>query len=208
MSYRRFKMPELKREFGLAEEKRTSLFHDITPVEPSNWLKTTLAAGRKMPLVSEKAKSEFLVAPILTELCLRTDSAFGVFSGIALDADKKAHLNGECDFILSDKNTFSLESSVFALVEAKKDDLEDAVPQCAAQMLAARIFNGNDENQAIYGCVTNTNEWQFLKLDKKTIIIDRDTYYFNQLPTILGIIIHIIGQYVDLPELAAEPILT
>jgi hypothetical protein len=200
-------MPELKREFGL-EEKRSSLFPHVQPIEPSQWLKANLAAGRRMPLVSEKAKSEFLVAPILTELCLRADAAFGVFSGISLDADKKSHLNGECDFILSDKNTFSLESSVFALVEAKKDSLEDAVPQCTAQMLAARIFNGNDENQVIYGCVTNTNEWQFLKLDQKTIIIDRDTYYFNQLPTILGIILHIVGQYVDLPELAPEPILT
>jgi hypothetical protein len=28
------------------------------------------------------------------------------------------------------------------------------------------------------------------------------------LPMILGIILHIVGQYVDLPELAPEPILT
>jgi aconitase B len=196
MSYRKFKMPELKREFGL-EEKRSRLFSDILPIEPSQWLRITLQAGQKMPIVSEKAKSEFIVAPILTELCLRTNQAFGVYSGAMLNVDAKRNLNGECDFILSDKNTLFLESSIVALVEAKKDNIEEAVPQCSAQMLAARIFNGNDENQAIYGCVTNTNEWQFLKLDKKTIIIDRDTYY-----------LHIVGQYVDLPELAAEPILT
>lgn len=206
MSYRRFKMPELKREFGL-QEKRSSLFLDVLPIEPSQWLKANLAAGRKMPIVSEKAKSEFIVAPILTELCLRTNQAFGVYSGAMLNVDTKRNLNGECDFILSDKSTMFLESSIVALVEAKKDNVEEAIPQCTAQMLAARIFNGNDENQVIYGCVTNTNEWQFLKLDQKTIIIDRDTYYFNQLPTILGVILHIVGQYVDLPELAPEPIL-
>jgi hypothetical protein len=207
MSYRKFKMSELKREFGL-EEKQAQLFEGIVPVPLSSWLTTTLQAGRRMPIVSEKAKSEFIVAPILTELCLRTNQAFGVYSGAMLNVDAKRNLNGECDFILSDRNTLFLESSIVALVEAKKDNIEEAIPQCTAQMLAARIFNGNDENQVIYGCVTNTNEWQFLKLDKKTIIIDRDTYYFNQLPTILGVIIYIIGQYVDLPELAAEPILT
>jgi hypothetical protein len=200
-------MSELKREFGL-EEKQAQLFEGIVPVPLSSWLTTTLQAGRRMPIVSEKAKSEFIVAPILTELCLRTNQAFGVYSGAMLNVDAKRNLNGECDFILSDRNTLFLESSIVALVEAKKDNIEEAIPQCTAQMLAARIFNGNDENQVIYGCVTNTNEWQFLKLDKKTIIIDRDTYYFNQLPTILGVIIYIIGQYVDLPELAAEPILT
>jgi hypothetical protein len=207
MSYRKFKMPELKREFGLTE-KQMKLFEGIVPVSPSSWLATTLQAGRRMPIISEKAKSEFIIAPILTELCLRTNQAFGVYSGAMLNVDAKRNLNGECDFILSDKSTLFLESSIVALVEAKKDNIEESIPQCAAQMLAARIFNGNDEDQDIYGCVTNTNEWQFLKLEGRTIIIDRDTYYFNQLPTILGVVLHIVGQYVNLPELAPEPIIT
>lgn len=207
MAYRRFTMQKLKSDFGL-QERETALFVHIEPLQPSSWLRTTLRAGRKMQLVSEKAKSEFIVAPIFAELRLRSHKAFSVFSGAMLTVDAKRNLNGECDFILSDKNTMFPESAIFALVEAKHGLIDEGIPRCAAQMLAARMFNGHDDNQIIYGCVTNTDEWQFLKLEGTMIVIDKNKYYFNELPTILGVICHIVAQYVDLPELAPEHILT
>ncbi len=206
MAYRQFKMPQLKREFGL-REKKARIFENVAPIEPSKWLQMTLRAGQEMQLITEKAKSEFVVAPMLMELCLRSNKAFSVFSGVTLKVDTKRNLNGECDFLLSSQDTIELESAVFALVEAKNGLIDEGIPQCAAQMLAARIFNGEDEVQNIYGCVTNTDEWQFLKLEGQTLIIDKRRLYFNELPLILGTIITIAKQYVDLPELAAEPIL-
>ena len=40
----------------------------IPPVQPSEWLKEGISRSKNFSLATEKAKSEFLIAPILNEL--------------------------------------------------------------------------------------------------------------------------------------------
>jgi len=69
MAYSDFSLTKFKKEFGLTEEK-IKLFPDANLIEPSEWLKTTLAISLRLALASssEKARSEFIVAPLLLEL--------------------------------------------------------------------------------------------------------------------------------------------
>jgi len=194
MAYSDFSLAKIKKEFGLIEEKIT-LFPEVDLIEPSEWLKTTLKVSLRLALTSssEKARSEFIIAPLLLELEMINNQSFSIFSGEKLDVLPEKGLNGECDFILS-KSAFSstLQSPVFCLVEAKKNDIKEGLGQCVAQMLGATLFNQNqNENKefpVIYGCVTTGEIWQFLKLKEKTFYVDSQHYYINELAKLIGIL--------------------
>jgi hypothetical protein len=192
MAYSDFSLAKVKKEFGLIEEK-IQLFPELKVIEPSEWLKTTLNFSLRLALASssEKARSEFIVAPLLLELEMINNQSFSIFSGERLDVLPEQGLNGECDFILS-KNALSstLQTPIFCLVEAKKNDIKEGLGQCVAQMLGATLFNQNEglEYPVVYGCVTTGEIWQFLKLKDKTFYLDSQHYYINEVAKLIGIL--------------------
>jgi hypothetical protein len=197
MAYSGFKLKELKRQFHL-EEKGIKLFSQIHLIEPSDWLKESLRLGLKMPLLSEKARSERVISPLLFELWEKNQESFGIYSGFNLEADIEKGLNGECDFIIAARaDTYTVDCPIFMLIEAKDNDIKLGIPQCVAQMLGARLYNQKDgkEVDAIYGCVTTGDDWQFLKLVDDTIYIDIERYYLDNVPQLLGILQTIIDYY-------------
>lgn len=187
-------------------ELNQPLFEDAPFIPISDWLKQTLAIGQDLGLRSgtEKARSEFIVVPILLELKQRNPDQFTIYSGKQMDVDKERGLNGECDFILS-KGEVSrvIQAPIFSLVEAKKQDIDLGLGQCVAQMVGASLFNQqkfNQQNgqsiQIIFGCVTTGEIWQFLKLDNKNVVIDDRSYLlFDSLEKILGILQTILDFY-------------
>ena len=197
MSYSNFSLREVKSKFGLLEERKT-LFQHVIGQKPSYWLKQTLKFNEDAALISEKERSELLVSPILTELRQRNNKVFSVYSGANLDADSEQGLNGECDFILTkDINTFDLNYPIIQVVEAKKNDMDIGIPQCAAQMLGAKIFNEKKGTPLpkIYGCVTTGNDWIFMLLENDIIIVDNRIYYLTEIELILGAFQTIIDFY-------------
>ena len=190
MAYSNFKLKDIERIAHL-KEVVTNLFSTVTPLNPSDWLKETLSKSSHLLPKSEKSRSELLIMPLLLEILDYNNYSFTIFSGESLDADMARGLNGECDFILSKgEKSYTIQSPIFALVEAKQNIIENSLGQCVAQMVGARIFNETDGNKVdiIYGCVSNGTEWQFLKLENDTIYIDDKLYFFNELSTILGIL--------------------
>lgn len=60
-------------------------------------------------------------------------------------------------------------------------------------MVAAQVYNER-ENTALpvlYGAVTSGEAWRFLQLTGKNAEIDSQTYYLDNVPAILGILIMI-----------------
>jgi hypothetical protein len=152
--------------------------------------------SRRVALTSEKARSELLVSPILMELLNRNNYAFSVLSGVNLDVDTQQGLNGECDFILAAlPNLLDISSPISALVEAKDNNIDQGIPQCAAQMYGARSYNTqkNLDSDIIWGGVTTGTEWQFLRLEGTQITANTDLYHLSQLPILLGILQNIIN---------------
>jgi hypothetical protein len=197
MPYSQFKIRDLSSKLGLNIQKGDIVFPDTLPqIQPSAWLQQTLAMSRRVALTSEKARSELLVSPILMELLNRNNYAFSVLSGVNLDVDTQQGLNGECDFILAAlPNLLDISSPIFALVEAKDNDIDQGIPQCAAQMYGARLYNmqENLDSDIIWGCVTTGTEWQFLRLEGTQITANTDLYHLSQLPILLGILQNIIN---------------
>ncbi len=171
------------------------LFRTTPIVVPSDYLKMVLEINAAQALITEKAKSEFLIAPILYEAARSNQDKISFFSGHNFDVDKSLGLKGFCDFLFakSPKSPI-IKAPIFCVVEAKNENIERGIPQCIAEMYAARLFNqkrGKDIN-IIYGCVTFAYQWLFLKLDNTLVYRDLDNYSLDDLPKILGILQYII----------------
>jgi hypothetical protein len=192
MPYTEFNLSQAKKSFELIEH-RSALFADIKAIPSSDWLKEALDIGLELALStsSEKARSEFIITPILFELERKNNKQLAIYSGERLDVDKDKGLTGECDFILSKGSiTHSIQSPIFALVEAKKNDISLGLGQCVAQMVGATLYNQSENNpiKHIYGCVTTGEDWQFLRLQDKQLHIDKKRYYINEINIILAIL--------------------
>lgn len=190
MAFSNYTLTDLHEKFGISNRQK-QLFSNIQPIAPSDWLHTTLEKAKKLPVRSEKARSEAIVFPILTELTERNQHRIIFYSGEHLEADKKNKLNGECDFIIS-KNigSYELNIPIFALVEAKKNDFDEGVPQCAAQMLGAKIYNQKMKHPIpiVFGCVTTAEQWLFMQLENNVLYIDNQKFNLEKLENILGIL--------------------
>ena len=200
--YSSFTFPELKRRFGLVQAD-AHLFagQAIAPAEATQMLLNELAEGRQMPIYSEKAKSEFLIGPIVKEL-KRRNPHLSIFSGYSFNVDRKNKLTGAPDFLISNKpGKIDIEAPVFCIMESKNKTPDEGYAQCAAEMYAAKIFNQqtNEAPTTIYGAVTNAFEWVFMKLEDNTIFIDNERYFINELPRLLGVLQHVI-------DVAGKPI--
>lgn len=192
MAYSDFSLEDVLERFDLSERDR-SLFEAIAPIEPSEWLQESLRLGQDYALLgaTEKARSEFIVAPILLEVERYFKDRLAIHSGKNLESDRTLGLNGECDFMLS-KGPMSrtIQAPIFAIVEAKKQDIELGLGQCVAQLVGAKLFNEKKhlEIDRLYGCVTTGRDWQFLCLSDRIVTFDREVYSLSiHLNTILGI---------------------
>jgi hypothetical protein len=196
MAYSDFSLQKVKKEFELIERVEV-LFPQTGTLEASPWLTETLAVSLPLALSSssEKARSEFIIVPLLLEIEKRYPTEFVIFSGERLDVNDEKGLKGECDFILSKGPISStIQAPIFILVEAKRNDIKEGLGRCIAQMLGAQLFNQQEGNpiEEIYGCVTTGEDWQFLKLTDKIITLDKARYYLSELHQVLWIFQYIV----------------
>ncbi len=189
MAYPDFSLDTVIQKFQL-EQKLISLFSTAEVVLPSEWLQKSLIQGKNIAIPSgnEKARSEFIIAPIMLEIAQFFHEHISIYSGKNLDVDRDEGLTGECDFIISKgEQSFMINTPILALVKAKKADIEIGLGQCIAQMVGAKLLNRSQgNNDYIYGCITTGEDWQFMKLIGDVLYIDRDRDYINQVEKILG----------------------
>jgi len=198
MAYSDFKLKELVKQFDLTLNENQDLFADISEVESSEILKLALKenAALAVDINTEKARSELIIAPILLEVRRQLNYQIGLFSGSEFNVAPEKGLNGTCDFLMSlSAERLFISAPVITLVEAKKEDIKAGLGQCAAEMLAAQLFNEEEGNQIpiIYGAVTSGTVWRFLKLDGNIVSIDASEYYLRDVGKILGILLSAIG---------------
>jgi hypothetical protein len=176
MAYNKFKLKTLEEKFEIENFNREFIPLDKLPdFAVSERLLEDLAEAKKEPLATEKAKSEFIVLPVLKELRRKNVNKFSFFSGYEFNVDAKQGLNGYCDYIFSaEPEKLTIEAPIVCFVEAKKGDIDEWLGQCGAEMFAAQLFNARENKppKPIYGCVSNAFSWAFLRLEGKNLYID------------------------------------
>ena len=196
MAFRDFDFPEVQQalQLSLAEADLFGMVPAVElPVEFTTRMRSNIDLG--LAVNTEKARSEFIIAPVLLELRQQLGGRFGLFSGVEFDVDASRGLNGFCDFILTRSPLQSvLTAPVVAIAEAKNDNLRSGFGQCIAAMVAAREFNANvtPPVQSVYGVVTTGGAWKFLQLSGSALTLDAHEYFIAELGRIMGILIHIL----------------
>jgi hypothetical protein len=188
MAYADFTLESTETELGIIA-RTAVLFPDLKPLPVSAWLRESLDRGMRVALVNEKARSEFIVAPILLAVRELSGDRIAILSGGRLDVDPARRLVGECDFLLMLSEPLPrLRAPLLAVVEAKKGDIEAALGQCVAQMVAVQLFNerAGQPLPAVYGCVTTGNDWQFLHLAGTALTLDQGRFYIDNVGGILA----------------------
>jgi hypothetical protein len=196
MAYSKFKtFDSVTERLGVAIVERPGLFGSIPPVAISSEILASLE--QNLPLATaiytEKARSELIVMPMLLEIWNQMERKIGLFSGVELNVDRKLGLDGYCDFLLSlDPLQSTLRAPVVTIVETKRVDPGEGVPQCIAEMIAARKFNESkgSELPMIYGVATSGVLWRFLQLKGNVVEIDLLDYSIKEPGKVIGILLH------------------
>lgn len=193
MAYSEFKLEGLVKNFGLTLQETTDLLEDIPEILASDYLAITLKRNVSLAVAinTEKARSEMIISPILLEIKERFSSKISLFSGVDFSVDTSQGLSGICDFLIScSPEQLFVKAPVMTLVEAKNENLKAGLPQCIAEMLAAQLFNQQEETgiEVVYGVVTIGTLWRFLRLKGRTVEVDLTEYFVKDIGKILGIL--------------------
>lgn len=201
MSFNDFSLVDIPKKLGLSLKER-SLFRELPERKPSAWLEETLleTTNLALSLGNEKARSELLIAPILLEVRRALDHRVSLFSGIDMFIDEARGLTGTCDFILSrSPEQILMRAPVVAVVEAKQENIKGGLGQCAAEMVASRIFNEREGYPVskVYGAVTTGDIWRFLLISDDVLTVDSDTYVVAQVGKVLGILCAMVADEIN-----------
>ncbi|MEI6332499.1 MAG: hypothetical protein WCP16_24930 [Pseudanabaena sp. ELA645] len=198
MPYSNFTLRQVEKDFHLQIEEKIDLFAHVQAIAPSDDLKRILTENIPLALAinTEKARSEFLIAPTLLELRRRSPIPISLFSGTEFSISPEQGLSGYCDYLISlSKQQLMISAPVIAIVEAKNEDIKSGLGQCIAEMLAAQLFNEleNNDIDTIYGIVTSGEIWKFLQISEQNVAIDLTDHYINNIDKIIGILLSFIS---------------
>jgi len=202
MAYNNFTLDILIQQFDLSVVSEADAFAQAKPVTPSVLLRETLTEF--LPLALEistgKARSEFIIAPVLAEAWRQFDGMVSLFSGVDFTVDVEAGLAGVCDYLISlSPQQLTVQAPVLAVVEAKNESIKVGLAQCMAEMLAAQRFNQRRglSLPSVYGVVTTGNLWKFMRLRDTTIIVDETEYHIKHVEQIVGILVFIVREALE-----------
>ena len=192
MAYSDFKtLEQVHEELGVVIHGDSECYRHIQPVQLTEWFLHTmkLAYTKAIRINTESARQALIVDNVLIELDQHVAISFFLDSTFNVDSEKG--LTGNPDGLISrSDNELYITSPVVVLVEAKKSDLGNALPQCIAEMEAARIFNERHGNPVspVYGVVTDGVLWQFVSMKDNIATIDSTLYPFEGGSMIVGIL--------------------
>lgn len=198
MAFSNFTLPSAVEHFGLTLTSQP-LFPGVPPVDAGHVVHQTLKMFGQLALGinTEKARSEWLIAPVVGELWLRGKNTIYVLSGVEFTVDKDEGLTGVVDFMIGRGPQVSFVPScpILAVVEAKNESIPGGQGQCAAEMVAALRFNRAARNDigTVFGVVTTGTTWRFHRLHDSTFAVDIREYLISEVDQILGILMHIVG---------------
>jgi hypothetical protein len=196
VAYTDFTYPKVLDDLGLTLREEPA-FAAVPPADPGAAFLSLLSIGVTVGRggASEKARSEFVIAPLLLRLLELTGRGFGLHSGVTFDVDKGRRLNGVCDFLVTRSRLQSvIEAPVLAVAECKPDVPPDGYGQCIAAMVAAREFNARKQvGGPVFGGSTSGTLWQFLRLDGDALTLDPTEYLIADPGRLLGILLHCVS---------------
>lgn len=199
MAYSSFTLAMVQEQFGITVTTNRPLFQGVKPVNAGPAVHNTLKTLGQLALRvnTEKARSEWLIAPVLGELWVREWRSICLLSGVDFTFDKDAGLTGVIDFLIGKGPQLPyVTAPVLAVVEGKNESIPGGQGQCAAEMLAALRYNQQTKSpvDTVYGVVTTGTTWLFHQLHGHELTVDTREYIASEVDQIFGILMYIVGK--------------
>lgn len=192
MCYSKFTIERVIKEFDLKLQQVEFISNnsEVKNLQPSKYIEEYLnnSYNFALSLATEKAESEFIIAPILLEVKNKFNHNVTFFSGQRFDIDVDKNLTGVCDFIFSQtQQSLYIEKPILFIVEVKESNIKSGLGQCIAELVAAQIYN-NTLDKYVYGTVTNGREWQFIRLKENRVEVNINLIPTYPLEKLIGIL--------------------
>lgn len=132
-------------------------------------------------ITSEQARREFLIAPIIRQICRHTHKRVRVEYPINVND----WLKGTLDYYFPD----------LLVIEAKRDNLDNGFTQLAVELIALDQWT-NSDIPILYGAVTTGNDWRFGKFHRQQRQIIQDLKLYRvpeELEILVGILIALLS---------------
>jgi hypothetical protein len=199
MAYTDFTLDMLIEQFGLQIQEDSAFLAEFAPLPISSLLRQELAENVSLArdISTEKARSEFIIAPVLVEVRRQCQRRISIFSGVEFTVDVAQGLRGVCDFLISlSPLQLTIQAPVVSVVEAKNENMKAGIAQCTAEMLAAQKFNTlrGRALPAVYGAVTTGILWRFLRLQDTTVAVASTEHTIEQVEQIVGILVGMVKE--------------
>ncbi|MGL6095775.1 MAG: hypothetical protein ACRC7O_08285 [Fimbriiglobus sp.] len=198
MAYNQFTLQRVQADFGLTLHTVRDLFPAVAAVPVPRHVRENLPDFRALAVGvgTEAARSQLLIAPLLVEVWRAEMTQVALFIGTRFDVDDTAGLTGVCDFILGYPPQLHFVSHpVMMIAEAKNDDMNGGLGQCAAAMVAAERFNRGRTPAVpvVFGAVSDGERWRFLRLRESVLDLELTDRLISDINQIFGILLHIVG---------------
>ena len=132
MAYNDFTLDTLIAQFSLQVQEESNYFKLFAPLPISDLLRQILQENVPLALdiSTEKARSEFIIAPVLSEVRRQLDHRISLFSGVEFNVNPEQGLRGVCDFLLSlSPLQLTIQIPVVMVVEAKNENVKQGISQ-------------------------------------------------------------------------------
>jgi hypothetical protein len=147
-------------EFEYSYDRTELGFADISYLEfLQNYLQRNIKLFNPTAEISIR---EFMIAPILAEICDQTKAQ--LYSEYPINVDEK--LKGTLDYYLHKSNSL-------LVIEAKQSDIRRGFTQLAVELIALEQTL-DKQSSILFGAVTNGDDWKFGTLDRQQKLITED----------------------------------
>lgn len=145
---------------------------------------------------NEATRKGLLVTPVVSEACFLNNLGLFLEKEISVPPDRMPdlphQLNGNCDYALS-MDMFDFIYPVIAVIEAKPRELSKGLGQCLSELVATLTLF--DQQQEVYGIITDGEVWEFLLLSGDTMTLDHQNYHVSHVSDILDRIGYIVKHF-------------
>lgn len=134
---------------------------------------------RRVKLLSEDARKQAIIAPILLEVCEITQTQLNIEYSISVNE----RLKGSLDYYIS-------KGKGLLVIEAKQGDLTRGFTQLAVELIALDQWIDSD-TPILYGAVTTGEDWRFGAYNRQEKLINED-FKLYRVPEEIGLLTSIL----------------
>lgn len=140
----------------------------------------------------EEAVKALILTPVIVYVIKQLNGKYSILYEEYIEADDD--LKGRCDLIVSkvedDDTNDTLGDKPLVVIEAKKKTVEEALSQCAAELIALHKLG----KEVQYGVISTGDDWIFIEIfpDRKLVYQHNRKFYLSDLRHVANIIFSIL----------------